>query len=1160
MEDEKKVLDEQIIGLRMELKEIQFSKESYKYHTENDKLIKLQADENRLKERITKAKKILRELEFERDLLKAADYYSQIINLESSINSKKIRLNKIEDSNINVSREINKIKYDLKLKYENIIAGLKKRLSDCKNTLLATNNKLNINNEKLENLSNEKNDIFSKQSVAKKVIEDTKEAEKELSEKYNIVIQRYLTDEPIVPIKEIVSSKERDVQNLIRQIIEIDLRIDNVGSHKETETNKLKELNGEVNKQSIVLAEIKSAIENYHNAFNNCTIHLNKYKDLNTDDVFDKDKLNNYFTSKIQYYKGIEEKVIGELSHIQKELENIRNNNFYIDENFLNALKEKDIEFETGVQFINNNTAFQNKKLKEQLLNNIPFLPYCIVVSDRSLEEIMELDLDTYTTQMIPIISKGALNTISVNYVGNAITLDDKVKFILSYNKRVLEKESLINYQEELERQLEDIKAKKKAVADTISELISSKDILLSFQYDRRYINEKENEAENVTRKIESLNQKIKVTEKIIADNDKEIKSLNNKKLNITQSINSIRKIIEALEKFDLQNDKYLENRKLINEYAQRLKQINIIMSELKEENNTLQQTLKDQQLREYQISEDIKKKSEKYEGYKDATGNVEEVTDKAIDVLESELQEWNTKINTREIESLRIDIERDKKTKEKLQKDLSRLSVAEDDYKNNIYDEERYEQILSTIEHKTKEIEEDDIKLKDASEKRAQKEGEVNKFRSTIKEQYNREPKRKCEIENIDFNKREKKISEHININAEKIQRIDTIIKELEIDSRTIEGDIEVLKDDVDISTLNYNNIEDIKRDIKKLLYEYKTLNKRISDSKSAINTYFQTLNLQYEDKILSLKEILIITDKILNNITDSKRFITIKEYFSHCIEKLNAKIEAIKLTEQKLEDNKESIARMCFDYIKLVYDEIMKINKNSKIMIHGKKRSMLWVEMDEITPNGKDIIKQYIDQCSNIIKDLKKNNEDNSKIRKRIQVFMSTRELLNQVSNLSHVKVKTYKIDINPENSGTKLWEEAIVDNSGAEKFVVYFTVFVTLLSYIRSNNIDEDDKVIIMDNPFGPITSEHLLKPLFDIAKRYRTQLICFTDLKQYAIYECFDLIYLLKIIPYSYDKKKEYVDVIEQKNNIKTETLDKAVFRLKNYEGMQLELRI
>jgi zona occludens toxin (predicted ATPase) len=53
--------------------------------------------------------------------------------------------------------------------------------------------------------------------------------------------------------------------------------------------------------------------------------------------------------------------------------------------------------------------------------------------------------------------------------------------------------------------------------------------------------------------------------------------------------------------------------------------------------------------------------------------------------------------------------------------------------------------------------------------------------------------------------------------------------------------------------------------------------------------------------------------------------------------------------------------------------------------------------------------------------------------------------------------------------------------------------------------------------MDNPFGPISSDHLLKPLFEIAKKYNTQLICLTDLKQNSIMNQFKVIFMMKIVP-------------------------------------------
>ena len=94
------------------------------------------------------------------------------------------------------------------------------------------------------------------------------------------------------------------------------------------------------------------------------------------------------------------------------------------------------------------------------------------------------------------------------------------------------------------------------------------------------------------------------------------------------------------------------------------------------------------------------------------------------------------------------------------------------------------------------------------------------------------------------------------------------------------------------------------------------------------------------------------------------------------------------------------------------------------------------------------------------------------------------------------------------------------------------------------------NRDTKVLIMDNPFGPISSEHLLKPLFNIAEKYNTQLICLTDLKQNSILNCFNLIYMIKIRQNVFGTN-EYLQLEKQiKDGADIETdemLEKAVFQ-------------
>jgi len=88
--------------------------------------------------------------------------------------------------------------------------------------------------------------------------------------------------------------------------------------------------------------------------------------------------------------------------------------------------------------------------------------------------------------------------------------------------------------------------------------------------------------------------------------------------------------------------------------------------------------------------------------------------------------------------------------------------------------------------------------------------------------------------------------------------------------------------------------------------------------------------------------------------------------------------------------------------------------------------------------------------------------------------------------------------------------------------------------------------------MDNPFGPITSEHLLKPLFEISKKYNTQMICLTDVKGHAIYDRFNLIYSLNI-EREVGREDEYIELKTIKKDILTEedeVLSASMFKIED----------
>lgn len=95
--------------------------------------------------------------------------------------------------------------------------------------------------------------------------------------------------------------------------------------------------------------------------------------------------------------------------------------------------------------------------------------------------------------------------------------------------------------------------------------------------------------------------------------------------------------------------------------------------------------------------------------------------------------------------------------------------------------------------------------------------------------------------------------------------------------------------------------------------------------------------------------------------------------------------------------------------------------------------------------------------------------------------------------------------------------------------------------------------------MDNPFGPISSEHLLNPLFEIARKHRTQLICLSDLKQNSIMNCFNLIYMLKVRTSAIGSNEylKFEEIIRDYNAVHDdEKLEKAVYRASDVKQISL----
>ena len=141
-----------------------------------------------------------------------------------------------------------------------------------------------------------------------------------------------------------------------------------------------------------------------------------------------------------------------------------------------------------------------------------------------------------------------------------------------------------------------------------------------------------------------------------------------------------------------------------------------------------------------------------------------------------------------------------------------------------------------------------------------------------------------------------------------------------------------------------------------------------------------------------------------------------------------------------------------------------------------------------------------------------LKRERHTVDELMRQVRALCRSRRLLNCYTGQDELEVKFYKVDYNRRNSQYRTWSDTMVGNSGAEKFVSCFAVLVAMLNYSRTDGFGtqgrKESSVLILDNPFGTITSAHLLEPMFQIAAAFRVQMVCLSDISKCDVTECFD----------------------------------------------------
>lgn len=241
--------------------------------------------------------------------------------------------------------------------------------------------------------------------------------------------------------------------------------------------------------------------------------------------------------------------------------------------------------------------------------------------------------------------------------------------------------------------------------------------------------------------------------------------------------------------------------------------------------------------------------------------------------------------------------------------------------------------------------------------------------------------------------------------------------------------------------------------------------------------------------------------------------KYFTLYERTEDDIRRYRTRIEQLAIVLKDVEDSRIQLVEHCRQRVGRLYENLTMLSKKSGIQINNTKKQMIRVELPEIDETSyipAERISQYIKEQ---VKKYLSEQEISSQNRRN---HLEIRRLLNCYIGKEAIPIKVFKIDKNVHNSSYRSWEDALKANSGGEQFVVLFSLVAAVMNYARgmTESLTNSSGVLILDNPFGPISSPHLLEPMFRVAHHFHIQLICLTHLGTAAVTRCFDMVYQLR----------------------------------------------
>lgn len=1129
------------------IKELEYEKLSGEYHEVAGLLDQLKEEAAQADKKIAGLKEELKELEYKKNLLMCARLKDELKNINSKVAKFETELEKESLQQEDIKSIVNDIEYSLKEKYRGKIINLEKTIDERKNHLLDEKNKLakyldeyEKRKKEISALNDELINLRSRIAVFDEAEDALKAAYSDFEIAKNLHTREYDTDS-MDALKRRLDLEEADIERSIQEI-----KAKRIENQKETERleKECKDLRDKYPALAIEKSKKESLYQMFENEKNGINKIVKSYQ-LTEDCLFNKEKLLTALNSdKEKYNKLINDRNL-ENSILKKQFKLYESGKaFEIPEELKQILEDRNILVEFGYEWLRSIPDNKNTKLK--LVKNNPFLPYSLIVSQKDLKLIADMEFKGVLSPIIPLLEREKLEKAFDFRSRNNVHSVDNVDFLVTFDDRILNKNYIKDICGEITAKID----KNNEIIENVQEALKNVELSIlkveGFSYTKESVDKLADEIGSIAYELEESTSKIAEREARIASIKKDEAAAMSSQSNLENVKNRFARkkqdILGLLNKYEMYS-KDLKDKNLKEEY---LRNASASLEVLEDDISKTRENINDEGLNLANIAVILEKDRVNYQKYSDAkTGKF---MDEDIEKLESKLKVYTSEVSGK-IQSLKDILEDYKRQRIEKQNMINEYGIEEHLYMGKDFNEFEYENIKEGLSKISKLLNQLSENKNGLQFKIAEKNSDLRYLQKNITDRWGYgEPKQKEYIRDVDFGLEK-------NLLKTKLKDFDkelSLVKVQESDLQRIRFGLE------EYSAFASKIVEpqaiegDLNAYVLRLIKEYKDFAALASDTRNLLTALYSEVESEFTSKAEVFKN-------LFNSILDAeKRYQPLHALnaFNRVYLQIDRKLEQHSIDIKKIDNMETCIIDNTLSYLKNVYDEMSDIDKNSIIEVDGKRCKMLIISLPEKDELESISLKEYL---RNTIRNCVSLYKQGKSMDGLLTNEISTYDLFDRLVCINKVEITLMKIE--PNRLKKKTWKQVIEENSGGEKFVSAFVVFISLLTYMRGENFlgnNMDSKVLIMDNPFGPITSEHLLKPLFEIAKKYNTQLICLTDLKEHTIFDRFNLIYSLNI-EREVGREDEYIEVKTIKKDIEEEEdeiLSASMFKIEDKSRFEL----